>query len=97
MTLAVERPGARIGLIALLHTWGQTLTHHPHVHRLVPGGGVALDTQPWVACKPNFLLSGAIQSGAIRRCGVVICSGYCHWLQRHVAGRGLSSRRPSRR
>ena len=40
---------------------------------------------------------GAIQSGAIRRCGVVICSGYCHWLQRHVAGRGLSSRRPSRR
>jgi hypothetical protein len=40
---------------------------------------------------------GAIQSGAIRRCGVVICLGYCHWLQQRVAGRGLSSRRPSRR
>ncbi len=67
MTLAVERPGARIGLIALLHTWGQTLTHHPHVHCLVPGGGVALDTQPWVACKPNFLLSVRALSKTFRR------------------------------
>ena len=57
MTLAAERRGAKIGLIAVLHTWGQTLTHHPHVHCLVPGGGVALDGQRWVACKPNFLLS----------------------------------------
>ena len=55
--LAAKRLGARIGLIAVLHTWGQTLTHHPHVHCLVPGGGVALDGQRWVACKPNFLLS----------------------------------------
>lgn len=57
MKLAAKRLGAKIGLIAVLHTWGQTLTHHPHVHCLVPGGGVALDDQRWVACKPNFLLS----------------------------------------
>ncbi|MBV8111398.1 MAG: IS91 family transposase, partial [Hyphomicrobiales bacterium] len=57
MTLAAKRLGAKIGLIAVLHTWGQTLTHHPHVHCLVPGGGVALDGQRWIAAKPNFLLS----------------------------------------
>ncbi len=57
MTLAAARLDARIGLIAVLHTWGQTLTHHPHVHCLVPGGGVAIDGERWIACKPNFLLS----------------------------------------
>ena len=67
MTLAAERLGARIGLIAVLHTWGQTLTHHPHVHCLVPGGGVALDGQRWVACKPNFLLSVRALSKTFRR------------------------------
>ncbi len=67
MTLAAERLGARIGLIAVLHTWGQTLTHHPHVHCLVPGGGVALDGQRWVACKPNFLLSVHALSKTFRR------------------------------
>src|SRR5208283_3645316 len=67
MTLAAERLGARIGLIAVLHTWGQTLTHHPHVHCLVPGGGVALDGQRWVACKPNFLLSVRVLSKTFRR------------------------------
>ncbi len=67
MTLAAERLGARIGLIAVLHTWGQTLTHHPHVHCLVPGGGVTLDGQRWVACKPNFLLSVRALSKTFRR------------------------------
>jgi hypothetical protein len=67
MTLAAERLGAKIGLIAVLHTWGQTLTHHPHVHCLVPGGGVALDDQRWVACKPNFLLSVRPLSKTFRR------------------------------
>ncbi len=66
-TLAAERLGARVGLIAVLHTWGQTLTHHPHVHCLVPGGGVALDGQRWVACKPNFLLSVRALSKTFRR------------------------------
>ena len=67
MTLAAEQLGARIGLIAVLHTWGQTLTHHPHVHCLVPGGGVALDGRRWVACKPNFLLSVRALSKTFRR------------------------------
>ena len=67
MTLAAERLGAKIGLIAVLHTWGQTLTHHPHVHCLVPGGGVALDGQRWVGCKPNFLLSVRALSKTFRR------------------------------
>jgi len=66
-TLAAERLGAKIGLIAVLHTWGQTLTHHPHVHCLVPGGGVALDGQRWIPCKPNFLLSVHALSKRFRR------------------------------
>ena len=67
MTLAAERLVARVGLIAVLHSWGQTLTHHPHVHCLVPGGGVALDGQRWVGCKPNFLLSVRALSKTFRR------------------------------
>jgi len=57
MTLAARRLSARIGLIAVFHTSGHTLTHHPHVHCLVPGWGVALGGQRWVACKSNFFLS----------------------------------------
>ena len=67
MTLAAERLRARIGLIAVLHTWGQTLTHHPHVHCLVPGGGLATDGERWIACKPNFLLSVHALSRTFRR------------------------------
>ena len=48
--------GARIGLVSVLHTWSQTLMHHPHVHCLVPGGGISLDGANWVHCKPGFLL-----------------------------------------
>jgi hypothetical protein len=51
----------------VLRTWGQTLTHHPHVHCLVLGGGVALDGLRWVACKPNFLLSVHALSTTFRR------------------------------
>src|SRR5688572_17467880 len=48
--------GARIGVTLVLHTWGAALTHHPHVHGIVPGGGFALDAERWVACKPGFFL-----------------------------------------
>jgi hypothetical protein len=48
--------GARIGITAVLHTWGSALTHHPHVHMVVPGGGIALDDQRWIASRPAFLL-----------------------------------------
>ena len=45
--------GARIGLTAVLHTWGSALTHHPHVHVIVPGGGLSPDGSRWIACKPR--------------------------------------------
>ena len=48
--------GARIGITAVLHTWGSALTHHPHVHMVVPGGGISLDGQHWVTSRPAFLL-----------------------------------------
>ena len=45
--------GAETGMIAILHTWGQTLTHHPHAHFVVPGGGLAPDGR-WIGCRPKF-------------------------------------------
>ena len=48
--------GARIGLTAVLHTWGSAMTHHPHVHCIVPGGGLSQDGQRWVPCRPGFFL-----------------------------------------
>jgi hypothetical protein len=58
LTIAAEpkRLGARIGITAVLHTWGSALTHHPHVHMIVPGGGLSLDNQRWVAARANFLV-----------------------------------------
>ena len=54
--------GARIGATLVLHTWGSALTHHPHVHGIVPGGGVSLDGERWVACKPGFFLSVRVRN-----------------------------------
>ena len=48
--------GARIGITAVLHTWGSAMTHHPHVHMIVPGGGIALDGKQWISARPAFLL-----------------------------------------
>jgi len=59
--------GARIGLTAVLHTWGSALTHHPHVHCIVPGGGLALDGQSWVSCRPRFFLPVRVLSRLFRR------------------------------
>ena len=58
-TLAANprRLGAQIGVVAVLHTWGQTLTHHPHVHCVVPGGGLSPDGTRWIAGRPNFFLA----------------------------------------
>ena len=47
--------GARLGALAVLHTWGQQLEHHPHIHAVVPGGGLSADGATWIACRPNFL------------------------------------------
>jgi hypothetical protein len=59
--------GAHIGLTLVLHTWGSALTHHPHVHGIVPGGGLALDADRWVSCKPGFFLSVRVLSRLFRR------------------------------
>jgi Putative transposase/Transposase zinc-binding domain len=59
--------GARIGLTAVLHTWGSALTHHPHVHCIVPGGGLSLDNQSWVSCQPGFFLPVRVLSRLFRR------------------------------
>ena len=59
--------GARIGVTAVLHTWGQNLDHHPHVHCIVPGGGIAADGERWVACRPNFFLPVRVLSRLFRR------------------------------
>ena len=59
--------GAEIGLIAVLHSWGQTLTYHPHIHCIVPGGGLSPDGARWVACKPGFFLAVRVLSRLFRR------------------------------
>ena len=59
--------GARIGLTLVLHTWGSALTHHPHVHGIVPGGGLSPDGDRWVPCKPGFFLPVRVLSRLFRR------------------------------
>jgi hypothetical protein len=59
--------GAEIGFIAVLHTWGQNLLHHPHLHCVVPGGGVSLDGKRWIACRPGFFLPVRVLSTLFRR------------------------------
>ena len=59
--------GAHIGATLVLHTWGSALTHHPHVHGIVPGGGLSLDGERWVACKPGFFLPVRVLSRLFRR------------------------------
>ena len=59
--------GAQIGVTLVLHTWGSALTHHPHVHGIVPGGGLSPDGERWVACKPGFFLSVRVLSRLFRR------------------------------
>jgi ssDNA-binding Zn-finger/Zn-ribbon topoisomerase 1 len=59
--------GARIGILSVLHTWGSALTHHPHVHMIVPGGGFSLDGKSWIACRPSFFLPVRVLSRLFRR------------------------------
>ncbi len=59
--------GAQIGVTAVLHTWGQNLDHHPHVHCIVPGGGISTDGSHWVACRPGFFLPVRVLSRLFRR------------------------------
>ncbi len=59
--------GARVGVTAVLHSWGSAMTHHPHVHMIVPGGGISLDGDSWVRCRPGFLLPVRVLSALFRR------------------------------
>jgi len=59
--------GARIGITSVLHSWGSAMTHHPHVHMIVPGGGIALDGKRWIACRPGFFLPVRVLSRLFRR------------------------------
>jgi hypothetical protein len=59
--------GAEIGFIVLLHTWGQNLQYHPHVHCVVPGGGLSADGERWVACRPGFFWPVRVRSRLFRR------------------------------
>jgi putative transposase/transposase-like zinc-binding protein len=69
LTIAADpkRLGARIGITAVLHTWGSALVHHPHVHMIVPGGGISLDGERWVACRPRYLFPVQVLSRLFRR------------------------------
>jgi hypothetical protein len=82
-TIAVDPKhlGARIGLTAVLHTWGSAMTHHPHVHCIVPGGGLSPDGQRWIACRPSFFLPVRVLSRFFRRLFLERLS------QAHAAGR----------
>src|SRR5205807_2117756 len=59
--------GARIGFMSVLHTWGSALTHHPHVHMVVPGGGISPDGSKWIACRPSYFLTVEVLSALFRR------------------------------
>jgi len=69
LTIAADpkRLGASIGITAVLHTWGSALTHHPHLHMIVPGGGLSEDGERWIACRPAFFLPVRVLSRLFRR------------------------------
>jgi hypothetical protein len=87
--------GARIGITAVLHTWGSAMTHHPHIHMIVPGGGIALDGQRWISSRPAFLLPVHVLSKLFRRLfltGLINLHGDGR-LRFHGDRAGLSDRR----
>jgi putative transposase/transposase-like zinc-binding protein len=69
LTIAADpkRLGARIAITAVLHSWGSAMTHHPHVHMVVPGGGLSPDGSKWIACRPRYFLPVAVLSALFRR------------------------------
>jgi Putative transposase/Transposase zinc-binding domain len=75
--------GAEIGFLGVLHTWGQNLLHHPHIHFLVPGGGIAPDGQSWIACQPGFFLPVRVLSRMFR--GL-----FLHYLEKAFASGALN-------
>src|SRR6202035_1275998 len=68
LTIAADpkRLGVKIGFTSGLHTWGSAMTHHPHVHMIVPGGGISLERTRWIGCRPNYLLPVKVLSRLFR-------------------------------
>src|ERR1041385_6927476 len=66
VVFTLPAPPAEIGAVTLLHTWGQTLQHHPHLHCIVPAGGLSSDGTRWVACRPGFFLPVRVLSRRFR-------------------------------
>ena len=68
LTIAADpkRLGVKIGFTSVLHTWGRAMTHHPHVHMIVPGGGISLDGSKWISCSEDFLLPVPVLSRLFR-------------------------------
>jgi hypothetical protein len=97
MTIAADAKhlGARIGITAVLHTWGSAMTHHPHIHMIVPGGGISLDGRRWISSRPAFLLPVRVLGMLFRRLFLT------RLIELHEAGRlaffgtqaGLADRR----
>ena len=88
--------GAEIGFIAVLHTWGQNLLHHPHLHCVVPGGGISLDGKRWIACRPGFFLPVRVLSRLFRRLFLELLRAAferkeLQVLQRHGAAAGRAA------
>jgi hypothetical protein len=83
MTIAADPKhlGARIGITAVLHTWGSAMTHHPHIHMIVPGGGISLNGQQWISSRPAFLLPVRVLGMLFRR---LFLTGL---IELHTAGR----------
>lgn len=82
--------GAEIGFIAILHTWGQNLQHHPHLHCVVPGGGYSLDGERWISCRPAFFLPVRVLSRLFRRLFLAqlqeaFDAGHLHFFNAHEA------------
>jgi hypothetical protein len=73
--------GARIGITAVLHTWGSAMTHHPHIHMVVPGGGISLDGERWISSRAAFLLPVRVLSKLFRRLFLA------RLIELHTAGR----------
>ena len=69
LTIAADKKhlGAKIGITSVLHTWGSAMTHHPHVHMIVPGGGISPDGSKWIACRRDFFLPVRVLSRLFRR------------------------------
>jgi hypothetical protein len=100
--------GARIGITAVLHSWGSAMTHHPHIHMIVPGGGIALDGRRWISSRPAFLLPVRVLGKLFRRLFLTrlaalhdsgrlsFCGGIAHLAERRAFLRYLSPVRKKR-